>query len=252
MRYLFAILGEMAVEGDVVTWVARPPEAPSVLGPTKATRTARTRDAATASASRSRGSGTPTAAGSLPRRAARRPGALRAGPARPTAGCGSSPKLFAAAGPRRRCSCPPSSAGRCIGGWYGFLAGLIWGGAVRIFLLHHVTFSINSICHFVGPAPIRIRRRVAQRRGGCRGSRSASPGTTTTTPSRHRPSTGSVAWSSTRAVSPSSPSRRRGSPGGSSGSTRSAKGESSYERCEARRQRRLDAAVSRRPPGARS
>ena len=44
-----------------------------------------------------------------------------------------------------------------IGGWYGFLAGLFWGGAVRIFLLHHVTFSINSICHFWG------RRRFASR-----------------------------------------------------------------------------------------
>jgi len=37
-----------------------------------------------------------------------------------------------------------------IGGWYGFFAGLIWGGAVRILLLHHVTWSINSICHFFG------------------------------------------------------------------------------------------------------
>jgi stearoyl-CoA desaturase (delta-9 desaturase) len=34
-----------------------------------------------------------------------------------------------------------------IGGRYGFLAGLVWGGAVRILLLHHVTWSINSICH---------------------------------------------------------------------------------------------------------
>ena len=37
-----------------------------------------------------------------------------------------------------------------IGGRYGFLAGLVWGGAVRIFLLHHVTWSINSICHYWG------------------------------------------------------------------------------------------------------
>ncbi len=37
-----------------------------------------------------------------------------------------------------------------IGGWKGFVGGLVWGGAVRIFLLHHVTFSINSICHFFG------------------------------------------------------------------------------------------------------
>jgi stearoyl-CoA desaturase (delta-9 desaturase) len=37
-----------------------------------------------------------------------------------------------------------------IGGLYGFVAGLVWGGAVRILLLHHVTWSINSICHFFG------------------------------------------------------------------------------------------------------
>jgi stearoyl-CoA desaturase (delta-9 desaturase) len=37
-----------------------------------------------------------------------------------------------------------------IGGRYGFLAGLVWGGAIRILLLHHVTWSINSICHFWG------------------------------------------------------------------------------------------------------
>jgi stearoyl-CoA desaturase (delta-9 desaturase) len=32
----------------------------------------------------------------------------------------------------------------------GGLGGLLWGGAVRIFLLHHATFSINSLCHFFG------------------------------------------------------------------------------------------------------
>jgi stearoyl-CoA desaturase (delta-9 desaturase) len=30
------------------------------------------------------------------------------------------------------------------------LTGLLWGGAVRIFFLHHVTYSINSLCHFFG------------------------------------------------------------------------------------------------------
>ena len=45
----------------------------------------------------------------------------------------------------------PALAGWLLmGGLYGFLAGLVWGGAIRIFLLHHVTFSINSICHFWG------------------------------------------------------------------------------------------------------
>jgi stearoyl-CoA desaturase (Delta-9 desaturase) len=32
---------------------------------------------------------------------------------------------------------------------------LVWGGLVRIFFLHHATFSINSICHYFG------RRRFA-------------------------------------------------------------------------------------------
>jgi stearoyl-CoA desaturase (delta-9 desaturase) len=30
------------------------------------------------------------------------------------------------------------------------LTGLLWGGAVRLLVLHHATFSINSLCHFFG------------------------------------------------------------------------------------------------------
>jgi stearoyl-CoA desaturase (Delta-9 desaturase) len=37
----------------------------------------------------------------------------------------------------------------------GALTALLWGGAVRIFLLHHATFSINSLCHFFGRRPFR-------------------------------------------------------------------------------------------------
>jgi stearoyl-CoA desaturase (delta-9 desaturase) len=46
----------------------------------------------------------------------------------------------------------PTVAGFAItgGDWKGAATGLLWGGFVRIFLLHHVTWSINSICHFVG------------------------------------------------------------------------------------------------------
>ncbi|MEA2458229.1 MAG: hypothetical protein QOC95_1201 [Thermoleophilaceae bacterium] len=33
---------------------------------------------------------------------------------------------------------------------FGGLTGLLWGGAVRIFLCHQLTFSINSLCHFFG------------------------------------------------------------------------------------------------------
>jgi stearoyl-CoA desaturase (delta-9 desaturase) len=32
----------------------------------------------------------------------------------------------------------------------GALRGLVWGGLVRIFLVHHVTWSVNSVCHFFG------------------------------------------------------------------------------------------------------
>jgi stearoyl-CoA desaturase (delta-9 desaturase) len=35
----------------------------------------------------------------------------------------------------------------------GGLSGMLWGGAVRVFLLHHVTFSINSLCHCFGRRP---------------------------------------------------------------------------------------------------
>ncbi|MBV9579523.1 MAG: acyl-CoA desaturase [Chloroflexi bacterium] len=36
-----------------------------------------------------------------------------------------------------------------IAGWQG----LIWGGLVRIFFVHHVTWSINSVCHTWGARP---------------------------------------------------------------------------------------------------
>ncbi|MEX0836397.1 MAG: acyl-CoA desaturase, partial [Nitriliruptor sp.] len=37
--------------------------------------------------------------------------------------------------------------------WAGALSGLLWGGLVRVLLLHHVTWSINSICHVFGTKP---------------------------------------------------------------------------------------------------
>jgi stearoyl-CoA desaturase (Delta-9 desaturase) len=36
------------------------------------------------------------------------------------------------------------------GTWAGALTALLWGGLIRVFLLHHVTWSINSVCHFMG------------------------------------------------------------------------------------------------------
>ena len=32
----------------------------------------------------------------------------------------------------------------------GALTGYLWGGLVRIFLVHHITWSVNSVCHFLG------------------------------------------------------------------------------------------------------
>lgn len=47
------------------------------------------------------------------------------------------------------------SGGSLIAG----LSALLWGGLVRIFLLHHVTWSINSVCHFVGSRRFRTEDR---------------------------------------------------------------------------------------------
>ncbi len=33
------------------------------------------------------------------------------------------------------------------------LTGLLWGGAIRMLVVHHVTYSINSLCHFFGRKP---------------------------------------------------------------------------------------------------
>src|SRR3954465_14475004 len=32
----------------------------------------------------------------------------------------------------------------------GAIRGYIWGGLVRIFIVHHITWSINSVCHYFG------------------------------------------------------------------------------------------------------
>ena len=46
----------------------------------------------------------------------------------------------------------PTVAGFVLDGFTagGALRGLIWGGLVRIFFVHHITWSVNSVCHFFG------------------------------------------------------------------------------------------------------
>ncbi|MBN9101837.1 MAG: acyl-CoA desaturase [Pseudonocardia sp.] len=43
--------------------------------------------------------------------------------------------------------------------WAGIVTGFFWGGLVRLAISNHVTWSINSICHMVGRRPFRSRDR---------------------------------------------------------------------------------------------
>jgi stearoyl-CoA desaturase (Delta-9 desaturase) len=53
----------------------------------------------------------------------------------------------------------PFAAGWAIGGtWVSGVTALLWAGLVRIALLHHVTWSVNSLCHMIGERPFRTRR----------------------------------------------------------------------------------------------
>lgn len=45
----------------------------------------------------------------------------------------------------------PALAGYAVSGTLaGAATGLLWGGFVRIFFVHHITWSVNSVCHFFG------------------------------------------------------------------------------------------------------
>jgi stearoyl-CoA desaturase (Delta-9 desaturase) len=52
----------------------------------------------------------------------------------------------------------PAVAGGLWGGsWEAGLEAFFWAGLVRIAVLHHVTWSVNSICHTVGKRPFKTR-----------------------------------------------------------------------------------------------
>jgi stearoyl-CoA desaturase (delta-9 desaturase) len=52
----------------------------------------------------------------------------------------------------------PAVMGLLVSGTlWGGVMGFLWGGLARIFFLHHVTWSINSICHFYGRRPFESR-----------------------------------------------------------------------------------------------
>lgn len=52
---------------------------------------------------------------------------------------------------------PAALGGLITMSWLGALSGLFWAGFVRITLVHHVTWSINSICHTFGKEDFEVR-----------------------------------------------------------------------------------------------
>ena len=148
VRWTFAILGSMAVEGPVLAWVADhrkhhqfsdvegDPHSPHVGGGNGFVR---------------RGEESLPCARRLAvrRRGPRGDHEVRARPAR-RARHEDDQQALRRVARDLAASCRLRSATRSSGTWQGALTALLWGGAIRIFLLHHVTFSINSICHFWG------------------------------------------------------------------------------------------------------
>jgi stearoyl-CoA desaturase (delta-9 desaturase) len=54
---------------------------------------------------------------------------------------------------------PPLVGGLWGWSWQAAVTAFFWGSLVRICLLHHVTFAINSVCHITGRRPFRTRDR---------------------------------------------------------------------------------------------
>ncbi|MCU4186030.1 acyl-CoA desaturase [Acidiferrimicrobium sp. IK] len=52
---------------------------------------------------------------------------------------------------------PPVIGGLWAWSWAGALTAFFWGSLVRVSLLHHVTFSINSVCHVTGRKPFKTK-----------------------------------------------------------------------------------------------
>ncbi|WP_410585819.1 acyl-CoA desaturase [Amycolatopsis sp. lyj-108] len=56
----------------------------------------------------------------------------------------------------------PAALGGLIGGsWWAALTAFLWAGLARVSLQHHVTWSVNSICHMIGARPFTNRDRSA-------------------------------------------------------------------------------------------
>jgi stearoyl-CoA desaturase (delta-9 desaturase) len=56
---------------------------------------------------------------------------------------------------------PALIGGLWAGSWMGAFTAFFWAGVVRIGLLHHTTWAINSVCHIVGERPFRTTDKAA-------------------------------------------------------------------------------------------
>jgi stearoyl-CoA desaturase (delta-9 desaturase) len=45
--------------------------------------------------------------------------------------------------------------------WWGAVTAFFWAGLVRIAFLHHVSWSVNSVCHLIGERPFASRDKAA-------------------------------------------------------------------------------------------
>ena len=52
---------------------------------------------------------------------------------------------------------PALAGGLITWSWQGALTAFFWAGIIRIGLLHHITWSINSVCHVYGERPFEVR-----------------------------------------------------------------------------------------------
>jgi len=52
---------------------------------------------------------------------------------------------------------PATAEGLITMSWLGFARGFLWGGLIRVLVVHHTTWSINSVCHVFGSQPYQVK-----------------------------------------------------------------------------------------------
>lgn len=55
---------------------------------------------------------------------------------------------------------PALVGGLVTGSWHGAFEAFFWAGLIRMGLLHHITWSVNSVCHVAGTRPFQCRDRA--------------------------------------------------------------------------------------------